>query len=309
MAAPNDQGVKEPSAGRRFGGSALRRILATPLKWRKPPEPRQSIAFNRCAAQDPVSVVLEGDIIPRLLMAHVVDGSLAPKEERSTINAQDTQTFVALPLAMEAPDLLGEVDRFLGQGLSVEDVYLDLLAPAARHLGELWDRDECDFVDVTMGLWRLQEVMRDMSLRSPPRRDHDGPSRCALFCPVPGDVHSFGAQMIEEVFARAGWHSEVLLQPRRRELLDYVAKNQVDLIGLTAACSDANAGLPGLIKALRSVSQNPGLSILVGGPMINNDPVIVAQIGADGTGADARAALETAERLVPSVRSRARVSL
>ncbi len=306
MAAPSDGRTLGRASGLRFSSAALRRILATPLTWRKPPETKPSMVFNRCASQDPVSAVLEGDIIPRLLMAHVVDGSFATKEERSKINAQDTQTFAALPLTLEAPDLLSEVDRFLGQGLSVEDVYLDLLAPAARHLGELWDRDECDFVDVTMGLWRLQEVMRDISLRAPPGGARHGPSRYALFCPVPGDVHSFGAQMAEEVFARAGWHSEVLLKPQRRELLDYVAKNPVDLIGLSIASNCPTSGLAGLVKAIRSVAQNPNLSVLVGGPMVNLDPSVVTEVGADGTGADARAALDIAERLVPSAPPRAR---
>lgn len=282
-----------------FSGSALRKVIASPLKGRKSPEPKSGTVFNGCASQDPVSAALEGDIIPRLMLAHSVAVRIGPLEERFDIDAEDTSGFAPLPLQLDAPDLIDEVDRFLDQGVSVEEVYLHLLAPAARYLGDLWSRDECDFVDVTMGLWRLQEVMRDISLRYPAAPLPKGPVRSALFCPIPGDVHSFGARMIEEVFARGGWNSDVLLKPERRQLLDHVAQNPLDLVGLTVSRHSPLSSLSGLIKGIRSASSNPDLIVLVGGHMINQNPALVAEIGADGTGVDARAALEVAETLVP----------
>jgi len=304
MAARQDHYAQGTGDVFRLDTSALRKVIANPLTRRKSPAENTSTAFNTCASQDPVSAVLETDIIPRLMMAHMVDGSVGPmfgqKRERFEIDATDTKSFLPLPLRLEADDLLKEVDRFLDQGVSVEDVYLDLLAPAAHHLGELWKSDECDFVDVTMGLWRLQEVMRDVTRRSPPPSDLSHQARGALFCPIPGDVHSFGAQMIEEVFARAGWQSEVLLKPNRRELLDHVARKPLDLVGLTISRDSPVSALSGLIKAIRSVAVKPNVSVLVGGHMINQDPTLVQAIGADGTGVDAKAALATAERLVPA---------
>ncbi|MDJ0979609.1 MAG: cobalamin B12-binding domain-containing protein [Erythrobacter sp.] len=222
--------------------------------------------------------------------------------------------FARLPMRHEAPDLIRQVDRFLERGFSVEEVFVDLLAPAARHLGDLWSRDECDFIDVTMGLWRLQEVLREISLRVPsgpssigrPIGHPIGQARSAVFCPVPGDVHTFGAQMIEEVFARAGWQSEALLRPHRRELLDYMASRPVDAIGLTVSHNHSVSVLARLIKAIRSVAVKPNLVVLVGGHMINCNPALVAEIGADGTGEDAKAALAIAARLVDAAQTRAR---
>ena len=305
MSAPKNNGLNDGAGMFGAGTAALRKAIARPLKRGKRSEPERQTAFNSCASKDSASAVLEADIIPRLMMAHMIDGSVRPKEERADINADDTNDFASLPLRLEAQDLLKEVDRFLEQGASVEDAYLDLLAPAARHLGEMWNNDECDFVDVTMGLWRLQEVMREISLRSPPQPERTKGPRSALFCPIPGDTHSFGAQMIEEVFARAGWQSQVLVQPERRELLDYLARTPIDLIGLTVSRDSPISSLASLVKALRSVSLNPHLSVLVGGHMINDNPALVAEIGADGTGSDARAALETAERLVSAAPVRA----
>lgn len=320
MAASVSVRVQRPSARRGLLGVDLFKVIANPLNPIKPSESETAAAFNGCASGDPVNLVLEGDILPRLMVAQMVDGSLRHLEERIEIDSQDKHRFVLSPLKLEAPGLMEEVDRFLASGVSVEDVFLDLLAPAARHLGDLWGRDECDFVDVTMGVWRLQEVMREISLRAPrvPDRssshDPDGDglqpgagchARTALFCPVPGDVHSFGAQMIEEVFARAGWQSEVLLQPERRDLIDHVSRNPVDLIGLTISRSGPPAALASLVKAIRNAAANPQMVVLVGGLAINQNPALVAEIGADGTGVDACAALQTAELLVPRAPVRA----
>jgi len=304
MPARQNQNAHDTGDVFRLGTAALRKVIGGPLNRRSSSKESAGTAFNTCASQDTVSTVLETDIIPRLMMAHMVDGEVGPmfgqKRDRFAIEATDAESFLPLPLRLEAGDLLKEVDRFLEQGVSVEDVYLDLLAPAAHHLGELWKSDECDFVDVTMGLWRLQEVMREVTRRSPPPCDLSHRARTALFCPIPGDDHSFGAQMIEEVFARASWQSEVLLKPNRRELLDHVARRPLDLVGLTVSSNSPVSALSGLVKAIRSVAVKPNMSVLVGGHMINLDPSLVEAIGADGTGVDAKAALATAERLIPA---------
>ena len=62
---------------------------------------------------------------------------------------------------------------------------VDLLAPAARLLGEYWEDDRCDFVDVTMGLWRLQEVVHEIAARAPADRAAGGRralARCSPRC-------------------------------------------------------------------------------------------------------------------------------
>ncbi|QUL38030.1 B12-binding domain-containing protein [Erythrobacter sp. JK5] len=279
------------------GSAAWRKVIADPLK-RRMTGGSGHFDDNGDLASDSINTIIEGEIIPRLLVAHCATENLHPPVRNDEIDHAEAMRFAALPLELEAAALLEEVDSYLEQGISVETVYLDLLAPAARRLGEMWEQDECDFIDVTMGLWRLQEVMRDIAARSPPIVDALNAPRSALFCPVPGDQHSFGSIMIEDVFARAGWNSEVIPRPERRELLDAVAKRPFDLLGLTLSRDCTSAAVSKLVVAVRSVSLNPHISVLVGGRMVNQNPAMVAEVGADGTGVDARAALEVAERLV-----------
>lgn len=247
---------------------------------------------------DSINTLIEGEIIPRLLMAHDSGASDGDTRRPSIIDRADINHFATLPLRLEAAGLLEQVDALIARGATVEAICIDLLAPAARRLGEMWDNDECDFIDVTMGLWRLQEVMREISARSPAGLFPYPEARSALFCPMPGDVHNFGALMIEEVFARAGWQSEALVKSERRELLDRLAHTPFDIVGLTLTRDCPSAALGNLIKAIRGVSANPHISVIVGGCVVNQNPAIVEEAGADGTGCDALSALELAEQLV-----------
>jgi len=275
------------------GSAVLRGVITAPLE-----RVRKKASAVREEPHDPVNAIIEGEIIPRLLMAHNTGKAQASGKRARPISPDDASRFAILPLRLEAAGLLEEVDSFIAEGTSVETICLDLLAPAARILGEMWDRDECDFIDVTMGLWRLQEVMREIAARSPADLPSLNVPRSALFSPMPGDQHNFGTLMIEEVFARAGWQSEALVKPERRELLDRLAQRPFDLVGLTLGRDCPSAAVASLIKAMRSASANPGITVFVGGRMINQNPALVDEVGADGTGPDALAALEMAENLV-----------
>ncbi|KPF93713.1 cobalamin B12-binding protein [Novosphingobium sp. AAP83] len=234
-------------------------------------------------------------MIPRLLMAHSLDGPPQIPDSVQTIDPEDAANFASLPLALEADELLTVVEAYLARGVAVESIYVDLLAPSARKLGELWEEDGCDFLDVSMGLWRLQEVMREIAICFPSTVGPKDPARSALFLSMPGDDHSFGALMIEEVFARNGWQTDVLIEPRRKELLQIVAEQHFDLVGLTISSDCPTGALKELISAIRSVSRSPKTKIFIGGRMVNDDPGIVAAVDADGTAPDACSFLALAE--------------
>ncbi|AXU17889.1 cobalamin B12-binding protein [Novosphingobium sp. THN1] len=207
--------------------------------------------------------MIEEQIIPRLLLAH---SSGVPKGRVTgtlSVDPSDAASFASLPLDLDAEELLEVVEGFIARGIAIESIFVDLLAPSARRLGQHWEEDECDFLDVTMGLWRLQEVMRQVALRFP-ADDSDGDrARSALFSPMPGDRHALGTLMIEEVFARAGWQTEALIEPKRKELLQIIAERHFDVIGLTVSCDCTNANLSDLICSIRSVSRTPGFRSLL----------------------------------------------
>jgi hypothetical protein len=165
------------------------------------PEHRQSEASPLRMAR-----LIEGEIIPRLLMAHRGDQVDLPKPP-AAFTAVEPLELARMTLRLEVFSLLAHIDGYLNNGVAIESIYLDLLAPTARVLGDFWDNDVCDFVDVTMGLWRLQQVVHELGSRAPCPSVRTRADRRVLFTVPPGDQHSFGLVMIEDFFRRAGWRT------------------------------------------------------------------------------------------------------
>jgi hypothetical protein len=99
--------------------------------------------------------VIEGEIVPRLMMSRAAAATSAP--------SADVAELARLLLVHEG-EIASEFVHMLRQhGALPERICLDLLAPAARRLGELWARDACDFDELTTGLDRLRAVLREVS--------------------------------------------------------------------------------------------------------------------------------------------------
>jgi methanogenic corrinoid protein MtbC1 len=283
-------------------GSAIRRFEMDPgglSAFRA----RAEVEFDRA-----LSTLIESEIIPRLMTAHAPNTpatSAGDTRGEPTIQAGEVATLAPLALQVEADALLAHVEMILARGVSVETVMVELLAPTARLLGEFWEDDLCDFVDVTMGLWRLQEVVHEISSRAPAERRVVGGGRRALFASMPGDQHNFGTVVIDELFRRDGWITDRMSDVATPDLLNRVAADWFDMIGLTISCDCHIGPLPSIIVGLRSVSKNPRVSIMVGGRVFSADPNLADKVGADGTARDAKLALEVAGELVRSEREAA----
>jgi MerR family transcriptional regulator, light-induced transcriptional regulator len=259
------------------------------------PELRLAVARSSPDFSNPIADLIEREVVPLVVEAHRGDAPVAGT--RSRLNAE-AEIFATLAIDADAAELIAHLDTMLARGVEVETILVDVLAPAARRLGLMWEQDDCDFVEVTMGLWRLQEVVRDLSGRVPPAdRERAGAYR-AIFSAMPGEQHSFGTVIVEDVFRRAGWSTDLLLEGQQAALLNTVATEWIDLVGLTVSIDGHTERLPSLILAVRSVSRNPKLCILLGGPAMIADPQIAIRVGADGTAADAQSAVALADRLV-----------
>jgi MerR family transcriptional regulator, light-induced transcriptional regulator len=255
-----------------------------------------------------LSLLLENLVIPKLIADRDKSDNWVPLSDlvqcrkparRPAITQADVEEFTRLSVGDEAHALFDFVEHCLETGSSVETIYVDLLAPAARKLGQYWEADSEDFVGVTMGLWRIQEILRELTLRIPPRSRAGQGQRSALFSPMPGEQHSFGTLMVAECFQRAGWDTDVLIEPTQSEITGKVADRHFDLIGLTVSCDCSTAALSSIVHSIKAVSCNPHIRVMVGGRVINEQPELVDECGADATAIDAKSAVALADRLVP----------
>jgi MerR family transcriptional regulator, light-induced transcriptional regulator len=248
-----------------------------------------------------ISGLIEGEIIPRLLCAHRGEARQDPQASGDRIDPTQAEGFAPMVLRLEAHALMDQIEGFIARGASVEAVLIDLLAPAARQLGVWWEQDSCDFVDVTMGLWRLQQVVYELSARLPGKAPVAERDKRALFSVVPGGQHSFGTVLIEECFRREGWMTTCLTSTTEQQLVRLVGEHYFDIVGLTISHDDEIEGAGALIATLRTKSRNPMLGVMVGGRVLVKSPELALQIGADATAGDAERAIARADFLLRSL--------
>ena len=260
-----------------------------------------SQATQRPAAEDRLSRLvdtIERDIIPRLVRAHAPAAQAAVALAVLPPDEADAEAFAALVLARDDTRIHRQLAALRQRGVSVESIYVDLLAPVARHLGAMWDDDRCHFGDVTVGLGRLQQIMRGLSPAFGTEVDLPAGGRRVLLMASPGDQHTFGLSMVAEFFARAGWEVVGVLDPQAAGYENKVKEEWFDLVGISAGSSTRLAGLRACIAAVRRLSHNRSVAVMVGGPLFSVNPEFAEQVGADGVTTDGQHAPALAERLI-----------
>jgi methanogenic corrinoid protein MtbC1 len=244
---------------------------------------------------------IEGEIIPRLMLAHrggAVEPSTAGAVGSPAASGSDVALMARLVLKQDPSEALAHLDALRKRGVPLDALYLELLAPAARYLGELWEADLCDFTEVTFGLWRLQQLVRELSpafQHEAEFREHD---RRALLLPAPGEQHSFGLFMVAEFMRRAGWDVWAGPAVPLDELLSTLRSEPFAVVGLSVSCESRLDGLASCIHALRRASRNRRIGVMVGGQVFKERPELVALVGADATALDGRQACLQAEGLL-----------
>lgn len=241
---------------------------------------------------------IEQEIIPRLMRAHresqACELPVNPGSPR--ISQEEVDSFTAMVIEPAEDVLQVQIDSMRRRGISVETLYLELLTPVARRLGELWEQDLCSFSDVTIGLGRLHQVLRVLSQAFGESTVRPAKGLSILLMPCPGEQHSFGLAMVGEFFRRAGWYVKGSLSPE--DPADMVSKENFDVIGLSMAADIFRAELAKCIQDIRRASINRSLVILVGGPAFLADPGLVATLQADVMAADGREAPGIVEALL-----------
>jgi methanogenic corrinoid protein MtbC1 len=240
---------------------------------------------------------IEAEIVPRLVLTRRV--SVAPSAARAEIEKipdfGDLKELVRLLLVHDVGVASAFVESVRQRGVSLDGICLNLLAPAAQELGLLWEEDECDFMQVTVGLCRLHQVLRELS----PHFNADSIELCAdkrvLLASMPGEQHTFGISLVAQYLRRAGWDVWQEFPASSADILNILRNNSFTVVGLSVGIDSRLDEVQALIQAIRDSSKNRAVGVLVGGPVLVSRPEIANSIGADATAKDGQEAVNWAE--------------
>lgn len=240
--------------------------------------------------------LVQDQVIPRLNVALGISHHESAPAEAPVYTSMQVDQLVAWLQQDKPQDTREFVQSLVNERSGRDDaLFLELFAPAARLIGELWSSDEWTFAEVTMGVARLQMLVRAFGSTPNARDVASDQQRVAVFAEVPGEQHTFGLTLVEEFFRRAGW--EVIREPSGG-LEARVAARSITMVGLTVSELNLLDSLTDLIRSVRAASINPDLLVMVGGQCFHHDPELVQSVGADVSAIDARRAVEAARTLL-----------
>jgi methanogenic corrinoid protein MtbC1 len=254
---------------------------------------------------------IESQIIPRLVLAHPAAPATAPAACESATESvrpspAEITEFTGIVLRGRADEAAAFMRGLQQRGVTTESLYLELLAPAARHFGRLWETERSDFVEVTLALRRLQGLAHDFSAEF---NGDEGSSPLsagprALCVALPGEQHVFGAQLVGEFLRRARWDVWDAPGATEQDIIALVEREWFTLVGVSISTTDQLDALAGLVRRLRRASLNPDLRVMVGGLPFEDHPERAALVGADATARDGRDAVAKAKKLLELTRQR-----
>jgi methanogenic corrinoid protein MtbC1 len=245
-----------------------------------------------------IALTVENEVIPRLLetcQQHRADAAQAASQ---TAMNDEVAALTELLLSGSQSEAAEFVEKMQASGANRESLFLNLLTPAARCLGKMWEEDRCDFVEVTVGTLRLANVMRLVSRAFEAEASPVKAGPRALLVQAPGEQHGLGIAMVASFFRRAGWQVQTDPVEDTEALVDIVRQEWFSLVGISVACTSRADALAADIRAIRAASRNPAIGIMVGGATFIEHPHLVQRIGADCTATDASLAVAEANSLV-----------
>jgi methanogenic corrinoid protein MtbC1 len=210
----------------------------------------------------------------------------------------DTVELVRLLLTSEDGGGLAFVETLVLRGATPEALYMGVLPASARRLGELWEEDRCDFSQVTIALGRLQQVARMLSPRFQAASVSQSDAVSLLLLPAPGEQHTFGLLILAEFFQRAGWRVAGGPKSSMADAAELARHQWFDVAGFSIGSERLLDSLAKTIRAVRRASRNRNIGVMVGGPLFQHRPELVALAGADAMALDAPGAVRLATGLL-----------
>lgn len=170
----------------------------------------------------------------------------------------------------------------LAAGTRPEDI-ADFYVPAlARSMGDLWCADQLSFAGVTIGVSRLQAMMRALgphwaSDNATEQRD------ASILLIVPQEVyHTLGAIVLSSQLRRKGISVKLILSAKPEDIADQISYSIFDAAFISSPAGGTLEALRNIVDIIRTSSKRP-CPIVVGGSILDEvaDNDITALTGAD----------------------------
>jgi methylmalonyl-CoA mutase cobalamin-binding subunit len=239
-------------------------------------------------------------IVARIIELEIIPGLLSRSRVKAETRHGPPGRIAALQVSPGMVDKLADlaihagpagcqayIDRLCARGLEQRSLFGNLFANVARLLGRMWEDDTCTFIEVTIGISVLQQLIRDNAddtLIGPAGRDM--PVR-VLLLPAPREQHIFGILILAQSLRTSGFDVDLEFAVEDPDhVTRIVSARPCDCIGFSCSNDRWLDGLSESVSKLRHYAGFGPRPIVLGGPAISRCPERVRQMTVNGTAED-----------------------
>jgi methanogenic corrinoid protein MtbC1/DNA-binding XRE family transcriptional regulator len=190
------------------------------------------------------------------------------------------------------------VEVALREGMSIQQVYLEVLEPALKEVGRLWERGELSVGEEHLVSQRTELIMSRLLPAREALSDGRPELRCCCLA-VSSELHHIGPRMVADFMHMDGWDASFIGGNLGiRHVVEVLRDHPPELLAVSVTFPVNLGEAVDLVSAIRSNPAFRTTKIMVGGRAFHSRPFLWQEIGADGTGRDAQEAVRTANTLV-----------
>jgi MerR family transcriptional regulator, light-induced transcriptional regulator len=183
-------------------------------------------------------------------------------------------------------------DATLASGVDLPELYLEILAPALRRIGEQWANGELSVADEHRASTCAQRLLGRVGPRFVPRGRHRG---TALLAAPAGDHHGLPITMIADLLRHRGVEAIDLGADLPTDAIMQAAR-KIDRLGVVGLCATTRGTTRALRATIKAVHDElDGVVVALGGAAVTER--MARDLGADhfsgGDGREALAALSS----------------
>lgn len=214
------------------------------------------------------------------------------------VAAAVSRAYLDAVIAGDRRRAFGIVDDARGAGMNIGTLYLEVLQPAMREIGALWQRNQITVAVEHLATGITEAAMARMYQEIFAAVNDDGPTLLAAAAET--ERHVVGLRMVCDLLELQGWQTVLLGACVPIDSLVSMARDlRPDVVALSATILPNVPQLRSAIAALRQADLQPPPVIAVGGRLFLDNPALAARIGADFTAADAAELVQQLEARFP----------
>lgn len=189
-----------------------------------------------------------------------------------------------IALGSDGPGFAPVIAQMRDAGIRAEDVADHYIPALARSLGRMWCEDEMGFAGVTIGVARLQGLLRDLGpeWRADLVTNSDAPTVLVI---VAEDVyHTLGAMVLSGQLRRMGLSVRLMIGANVTQIGSALRRVRYDAVLISASCGETFESMRRIVAEIKGSTSSPP-PVVIGGTVLET----ALDLGADIrvlTGAD-----------------------